>query len=377
MSGANRAGLERLVQSAAVAAAAAGAGSSPAGSGVITGGGCDPFTGAAAGRSSSSSAVQQQQQAPGDGLAVPLGGTYFIFDNLPPAEALRKKLLDFSAQLAASPATAPMALTASEVAAGGRLERLLNTVLPAALSSGGSAAAALSGDDVSMLRRLLTWPPQHLFPVLDIVRVLLLSSTVVASVPRDMAGSCTPASAAGQPGTVGAALAAATEPPAVSSAMQTSLRLLCNCFATDAMRSWALGNRAAILERCAAAAGSGIKAEHTGLAALAANYAIALRAAQAPGGGGSVGCSAADASDGKLQLLAILANLLQAMPLVELNEPGGCRAMAAVGTLVFEDSRLRAAARELGLPDVVHRISGQAGASDKLRSLVEQALAAM
>jgi phospholipase A-2-activating protein len=74
----------------------------------ITGGFVDPFTG---GSSSSSRAQQQERQLP--------ARAYMLFDNAPPADGLRRKLLEFSAALVDAEDVPPDALIGEEEAAAG------------------------------------------------------------------------------------------------------------------------------------------------------------------------------------------------------------------------------------------------------------------
>jgi len=112
----------------------------------ITGGFCDPFTGGGRGESAPPPSRPPQQQAAAAG-PIPLTGgfcdpftggaaagasssrtqlparVYLLFDSPPPAEGLRKKLLEFNAALADSPELGPAALiTQQEAAAGGGLQ---------------------------------------------------------------------------------------------------------------------------------------------------------------------------------------------------------------------------------------------------------------
>lgn len=341
-------------QAAPPPAAAAGGFFAP---GSVTGGGVDPFTGGGGGGalSSSSSTVA------GTSL-VPLR-TYLAFDAVPPSEPLQKKLVEFSGQLALAGGSARLALTDGEAA---QLEHLLKTVLPAAAatSSSSSAAAAAvqpSGDVAPLLSKLLSWPQQCIFPVLDVVRVLLLSRRIAAAVLAPLAGSCAnPAE-----GTLAQALATATAPPAPAAAMQTCLRMLCNCFASDALRDWALEQRSGIVDRCASAANSDNKAVRMSLATLCANYAVALRG----GGGGDA------LQEGKMQVLSAAVELLTAMPPDDYE--AGWRGLAAVGTLVAGDGDMKSLAADLGLSTLVDHLRGQPGASDKLRAAADGVRAVM
>jgi hypothetical protein len=77
----------------------------------ITGGFCDPFTGGA-GSSSGAGASSSSSQLP--------ARVYLLFDSPPPAEGLKKKLLEFNAALTSSPELGPAALlTEQETAPGG------------------------------------------------------------------------------------------------------------------------------------------------------------------------------------------------------------------------------------------------------------------
>ncbi len=73
------------------------------------GGGADPFTGSAA------AATHH----------VPARG-YLFYDAVPNTDAMRRKILELSSQLAADPATAGLALSGDEAAAGGLLESLMD-----------------------------------------------------------------------------------------------------------------------------------------------------------------------------------------------------------------------------------------------------------
>jgi phospholipase A-2-activating protein len=79
----------------------------------ITGGFCDPFTGgASSSRGGAGSSSSSSSQLP--------ARVYLLFDGPPPAEGLRKKLLEFNAVLQSSPELGPAALiTEQEAAAGG------------------------------------------------------------------------------------------------------------------------------------------------------------------------------------------------------------------------------------------------------------------
>ncbi|GJN88517.1 hypothetical protein Rhopal_001483-T1 [Rhodotorula paludigena] len=134
----------------------------------------DPFTGG--GRTSAPSAP-----APRAGGVLP-HRTFLSFTqaNLP---ALRSKLAQLSDQLAASPSTSSLALSASDLAS---IDRLIAYLLVSLADPSGSApgAAAPSEADTAVVDRLLTtWPAEQRFPALDLARLLALSAPSAGSFP--------------------------------------------------------------------------------------------------------------------------------------------------------------------------------------------------
>lgn len=88
----------------------ASSGIASSGANSVTGGGADPFTGA-------------NQRRPA--LAHIPARVFYIFDSAPKLDAIGGKVREFSSGLSASPDTASLSLTESEVAPGGALDMLL------------------------------------------------------------------------------------------------------------------------------------------------------------------------------------------------------------------------------------------------------------
>ncbi|GAA5877374.1 hypothetical protein JCM3774_003577 [Rhodotorula dairenensis] len=155
--------------------------SAPAGPSGSSGFSGDPFTGG--GRSSGPSAP-----TPRAGGVLPYQ-TFLTFTqaNLP---ALRNKLQQLSDQLAASPETASLALSAADFAA---LDRLVAYLLAALANPTSSAAPPPEADTAVVDKLLSTWPPAQRFPALDLARLLSLSAPTPGSFPVVLASATDPA----------------------------------------------------------------------------------------------------------------------------------------------------------------------------------------
>jgi hypothetical protein len=100
--------------------------------------------------------------------------TNSIFLDQPPAVAgIEKKLLEFSAAFASDAAGAQHALSADEVVT---LKALLETL--------GLREAAHTPAHYVLVEKLIRWPAACLFPVLDVVRALILHSNAAKHFSR-------------------------------------------------------------------------------------------------------------------------------------------------------------------------------------------------
>ncbi|PNW78780.1 hypothetical protein CHLRE_09g389912v5 [Chlamydomonas reinhardtii] len=311
----------------------------------VTGGGVDPFTGGGGARSGA---------LPAHSLTHVPCHTYLTFDNVPNLEALGRKIREFNGALAA-----PQQLTEPELAPGGALEALLAKlpkVASAATSPAAAAAAAQPGviaaADVALLRRLLAWPADKLFPALDVARLAALDGGAgggaeLLAAP-EVAGGL--ADAQPTPGTLAGALASAAA-SSLAANHQLALRLAANAVAAPGggarLRSWALAGSSPLLDRLAPlAAGS------------TANKAVRLSAATYLGNlAAAVGLGHAQDPDLPLQALSACLELLSAVP-SPLDEPDTAfRGLVAAGTLLVTGGReLCQIAKDLDIIDRIHAI---------------------
>ena len=205
--------------------------------------------------------------SPSRRLAHAPATTYLVYNQVPSREAIRRKVLEFSAALAAAAAAgAAGGLTEAEAAEGGPLDGLLDRV------AGGVAPQADLAPPLAVLSKLLSWPPAQLFPALDLARLLVLD----AAASERLAAAAGPLSTEGPPGSLGRALAWACEPPLLPANQQTAVRLACNAFVHQPLRGWALAQGAAVLELFSGFAAAPGRAVQQGVATLLLNYAIAL-----------------------------------------------------------------------------------------------------
>lgn len=190
---------------------------------------------------------------------------------MPGQEAIRKKVAELSAAVAAGGSdAAASALSEAELAVGGPLDGLVTRAAAAPSSSGGGS---WQDADFQVLGKMLSWQPAQLFPALDLARLAVLDRTAA----ERLAASAGPVSADAPRGGLGAALAAACagEPP-VPAAQQTGVRLACNCFVQPALVGWVQGAGSRLLEAAAPCATSPNKNVRQGLATLLVNYAVML-----------------------------------------------------------------------------------------------------
>eukprot|EP00879_Flechtneria_rotunda_P019305 GHRR01020275.1.p1 GENE.GHRR01020275.1~~GHRR01020275.1.p1 ORF type:complete len:432 (+),score=183.42 GHRR01020275.1:420-1715(+) len=315
----------------------------------ITGGGVDPFTGGSSSSRGASAAAAsisgQQQQVP--------ARAYLLFDNAPPVEGLRRKVLEFNQQLAGAADLGPDALLADqEIAPGGLLDQLLGS-LAGATSATAASAQPLPVDAIGIATRLLRWPAQQLFPALDIARCLVLHAAAAAQLAASAGSMSTPAI-----GTLSGALAAAAV-SGVGPALQTGLRLVANCFKQPELRFWVLENRELLLDGfagCCSGTG-GNKGLRLSLATVLLNYAVAAGAAA---GQMSI--------EGAMQLMSGLDELLGGLPVEEADSVH--RVVLALGTLLAAGGPdLVGLAKDLGLAE---RLQGLSNAGGKAAVAVQE-----
>ncbi|PRW44412.1 phospholipase A-2-activating [Chlorella sorokiniana] len=278
----------------------------------VTGGGADPYTGGGA--------------APTRHLPAK---SYLIYDQVPARDAIRKKIAEFSAAVAASGGdAAAAALSNAELADGGALDALLSRAAAAPSSSG---SGCLADADAAVLSKMLSWPAAQLFPALDLARLLVLHRAAA----EQLAGAAGPLASDAPRGGLGSALATACagEPP-VPAAQQTAVRLACNCFVQPPLLGWVQSAGSRVLDAFAPCATSPNKNVRQGLATLLVNYAVMLSKL------------ASHELEFKSRMLGLAVELLNSSPVDDVETR--YRTLVAVGTLAAEHSKVRAMARDLG-----------------------------
>ncbi|GIL93050.1 hypothetical protein Vretifemale_20531 [Volvox reticuliferus] len=277
----------------------------------ITGGGVDPFTGGSSGGQTSSG-------FPAHTLAHIPCHTLLTFDNVPNLEALGRKIREFNAAL-----SSPQQLSETDLAAGGPLDALLQKLSKVAAAATGAAAAAgapiVSAADVALLRRMLVWPPDKVFPALDIARLAVLD-----------AASALPAN------------------------HQLALRLAANASAAASapLRRWLLAGASPLLDRLAPllAAPTATKAVRLSGAVLLGNLAAAVGLRQLP-------AEVPQSGDVPLQALSCGLELLGACASPLEESDGVYRCLVAMGTLlVAGGADLCQIAKDLDINDRIHAI---------------------
>ncbi|GIL66282.1 hypothetical protein Vafri_19894 [Volvox africanus] len=317
----------------------------------ITGGGVDPFTGGGGGGGGQTSSGFPSHTP----THIPCH-TSLTFDNVPNLEALGRKIREFNSSL-----SSPQQLSETDLAAGGPLDALLQKlpgVAAAATASSGAAAARtpiISTADLALLQRMLVWPPDKLFPALDIARLTVLDGAAggggeLLAAPV-VAGDLTAASPT--PGTLAGALAAAAA-SSLPANHQLALRLAANAAAASSapLRRWLLAGASPLLDRLAPllVAPTATKAVRLSGAVLLGNLAAAVGLKQLPS-------EAPQSGDVPLQALSCGLELLGACASPLDESDGVYRCLVAVGTLlVAGGADLCQIAKDLDINDRIHSI---------------------
>lgn len=311
----------------------------------VTGGGVDPFTGGGSSSSWAQGAMNDSSRQVALSSPAPRG--YMIFDNVPPAAALKKKLQEFNSALAPD---VSRGLTEHELASGGPLDALLALLPQAASGSSGIFAP----EQLAVLSKMMRWPTERLFPVLDVLRVVMLEPTA-ANGCASTAGSVASPSV----GTLGGVLAQAASEPVVAANQQTGLRLACSCFKHEGPRAWVADNMSALLDGYAGCSSTTNKNVRLSWATLLLDFSVLLNSISG------------NSSDSKLQLMSALAELLGGMPADD--SESATRAFAGVAALIDGDKEMIRLAQDLGMPGLCrHLTQGGSGVPTKLKETAAQ-----
>jgi len=313
--------------------------------------GADPFTG------SSNAMYEAPRAAPAGGTAAGSSSTVtfstsehipkksMIFLDTPgKAEAVEKKVMEFNDALAAGGATSALALTAEEAA-------LVRQLIAVAVDKDSMARPPPAAYDL-IANKLLKWPQDKLFPVLDVLRMLITNMFAA----KHFGG--------GAESNLLSAVAAVTSGPSGQVAPATrlmALRLYVNAFKSADTRPLVSRNCAAVL---AASQGSGSfnnQQVHIGYGTLLINVAVHVREVGEEALGGAAVVRAA-VSGGAEFLHTEAANG---------HEDGVYRVMAALGTICQGAPSYSALAKELGVVAVAATIASK-HSSAKVRECAQQ-----
>jgi hypothetical protein len=133
----------------------------------------------------------------------------------------------------------------------------------------------LADGSIGVLAKLARWQTAQLFPVLDIVRLLVINPGNAKLLAYD----------AHNPG-LGGMLARGLSPGAPPPTVLVATRLACNCFQQVPLRKWLLQRAAALLDLLTEMDLGASKPSRTAWATLLLNYAVALYMGEAANPGG-------------------------------------------------------------------------------------------
>eukprot|EP00741_Cyanophora_paradoxa_P021231 tig00000237_g20492.t1 len=236
---------------------------------------------------------------------------------------ISKKLAEFNGALAADAASAGQAMDAKEQAA---LQRVVETLQRTQFYH----ATSFQPSDYYLASKLLRWPADKLFPVLDLFRMWIVHPAAAQAFATEPTL---------QPALQIAIQAALTNAPGPNRLL--ALRALNNLFACGAMRRRALAPDgptaiSGVLDELADLQRSDNANLRNAYATLLVNYAVGLREQGA-------------APEATAQVLSSLSELVQA----DADEEVLYRSLVALGTLVYRNPAAAQLASDLGLPDAL------------------------
>ncbi|KAJ7285528.1 hypothetical protein O6H91_Y327400 [Diphasiastrum complanatum] len=226
-------------------------------------------------------------------------------------DGIGKKIIEFNASLQVEEPTTAV-LKENDVA---RLKAIILVLKDTSHYHASSFADA----DFNLLTAILcSWPIQCLFPVLDLLRMMLLHPQAArwysqeAEKGRDVLID---------------AIRKATAAPIVAANQLTSARVVVNCFRHSTLKAWTIKHRSEILDIFSECSNSSNRNVRFAYATLVLNYAVLLT----------------EATDEEGQLQALSAAMENAGP-QESDVEVQFRALVAIGTLIHKGSVKRIAA---------------------------------
>jgi phospholipase A-2-activating protein len=245
--------------------------------------------------------------------------TTVTFESMPAQEALAGKLRTF---MAAHGGAFNDAHSAS-----------LDAVLAYAVSAASSATAQPPASTAPLLAALLAWPADQLFPVFDLMRLLVLTAPG--------ANTCgAPDVLAALPSALQRVGSQSPDAPGAAAGHVTALRLCCNaCSHPGPLRQWMTRSVDSLLEWFSASPACASKPVRSAFGSLLLN--LALHVTQQPVDG-----------DEETKLVLLSAAVAAAASTPADDDDALFRALVALGTLCHTSSGLATTACELGARDV-------------------------
>ncbi|GJP80940.1 hypothetical protein CLOP_g11135 [Closterium sp. NIES-67] len=260
---------------------------------------------------------------------------YLVFDSAQ-YDGIMKKLKEFNTTLATQ--SAQSALSAEQ------LEHL-DSLVSVLKDTSHYHSSSFAPHHYALISSLLSsWPSANLFPVLDLLRMMLLHPSAAAwfSANASGPGVCvqSPVSAHGM--LMAAIRRAAAEPPTPANHL-TGVRVAVNVFGLPSLHHWPRQHRAEVLDLFAPCAASSNKNVRLALATLLLNYAVLLVDKTAAAAAGE------DLEEGQVQTLSAAFELAAAS---EADAEVRYRALLAIATLMHSGV-VRDTAVEMGAAEVV------------------------
>lgn len=235
---------------------------------------------------------------------VPMKGMLF-FDTAQ-FEGITKKLTEFNATLAAEEAHKELALSQADTL---RIQAMIATLKETSRYH----ASSFADVDFKLLTKLVRqWPVENIFPVLDLMRMMLLHPQCASHFANE--------STTGND-VLWEALRRATGEPVIIPNLLTSARMVVNAFKNSALRNWVVQNRSEILDLFSGCCSSMNKNVRLAFVTLALNYSVLLLENKD--------------EEGQIQVLSAAVEMADAQ---EADVEVRFRALVALGTLIHSGS---------------------------------------
>ncbi|CAG9460711.1 unnamed protein product [Pedinophyceae sp. YPF-701] len=269
----------------------------------------------------------------GGGLKYCPMRTFLSIDNAPNAEGMEKKLREFCAASPGTVSPAQEAALADLTARAGQY-----------VASPASPGQTLSAEEAGALGAAMAWPPQRVFPALDLLRCVARPPANAGAVAHVLPQ-------------IQDAIAAVMASDATAAKL-TAAKALCAMFHHAPLRPWLVGNQGAFVGGFAACATADAKpALRLAVATLLLNFAAAM----ASSGAGSASAAAEVESQG----ISAVIELLNACP--PDDQDSRFRGLVALGTFAGLSDGARVMAEAMGALDACQDAERVPGCQDRVR----------